>query len=66
MDTVRDGEMPPWDYTLAHPEARLSGSEKRELIEGLVATFEDEKKNADEEDRRDEPEDRKGEDEEDR
>jgi cytochrome c551/c552 len=50
-ETVRDGEMPTWDYALAHPEARLSASEKRELIDGLVATFGDEKKKEDEEDR---------------
>ena len=36
---VRDGEMPPWFYLPAHPEARLSESEQAELIEGLIATF---------------------------
>ena len=46
-ETVRDGEMPPWDYALSHPDARLSASEKRELIDGLVATFGDEKKKED-------------------
>ena len=55
-ETVRDGEMPPWDYALAHPRVRLSGPEKRELVDGLVATFGDEKKREDEEDERDEPE----------
>ena len=55
-ETVRDGEMPPWDYALAHPEVRLSASEQRELVDGLVATFGDEKKREDREDQRDEPE----------
>jgi hypothetical protein len=40
-ETARDGDMPPWDYALAHPEARLSGPEKRELVDGLVPTFGD-------------------------
>lgn len=39
---VRKGEMPPWFYLPAHPEARLSDAEKRELLAGLVATFGDE------------------------
>jgi hypothetical protein len=38
-ETVEEGEMPPWQYTLAHPEARLSDAEKEELIRGLEATF---------------------------
>ena len=43
-ETVRDGEMPPWDYLLAHPEARLSAAEKHALTRGLAATLgEDEK-----------------------
>ncbi|MEJ2470802.1 MAG: heme-binding domain-containing protein [Desulfuromonadales bacterium] len=37
--TVRDGEMPTWFYVIPHPEAKLSESEKSELIMGLVATF---------------------------
>jgi hypothetical protein len=40
--TVRKGEMPPRDYLLAHPEARLSGAEKQTLINGLAATLGDE------------------------
>jgi len=40
--TVRDGEMPPWDYTLLHSDARLSDQEKDDLIDGLVATLGDE------------------------
>lgn len=48
-EAVRDGEMPPWDYLLAHPEARLSAAEERELIDGLVATFGDKEQDEDEE-----------------
>jgi hypothetical protein len=40
---VRKGEMPPWFYLPAHPEARLTDPEKQELIRGFVATFGDEK-----------------------
>jgi mono/diheme cytochrome c family protein len=36
---VREGEMPPWYYRPAHPEAWLSDPERRELVAGLVATF---------------------------
>lgn len=36
---VREGEMPMWIYTLAHPEAKLTGSEKQELLSGLEKTF---------------------------
>lgn len=39
---VRDGEMPPWFYRPAHPEARLTEIERDELLAGLVATFGDE------------------------
>lgn len=38
-ELVREGEMPPWFYLPAHPEAHLSESEKTALIEGLLATF---------------------------
>ena len=38
-EEVAEGEMPPRDYLLTHPEARLSDVEKRELIAGLKATF---------------------------
>jgi hypothetical protein len=31
--------MPPWQYRLAHPEARLTGAEKQQLINGLGATI---------------------------
>ncbi len=36
---VREGEMPPWYYTVAHPDARLSPAEKEALIRGLEATL---------------------------
>jgi len=36
---VREGEMPMWIYTIAHPEARLNESEKQDLINGLEKTF---------------------------
>lgn len=38
-EVLAEGEMPPLDYLLAHPEARLSASERRELVAGLNATF---------------------------
>jgi mono/diheme cytochrome c family protein len=41
-ETVREGSMPPWAYTLTHPEARLSDADIAALEAGLVATFGDE------------------------
>jgi cytochrome c551/c552 len=38
-EAVREGEMPPWLYLIAHPEAKLSDAEESTLIRGLVATF---------------------------
>lgn len=38
-ETVLEGEMPPADYIWLHPSARLSDSERLELISGLEATF---------------------------
>ncbi len=38
-ETVTKGEMPPADYLLAHPEARLSAAEKQALVAGLDRTF---------------------------
>ena len=32
-------DMPPWQYTLAHPEARLSASQKQELVQGFRASL---------------------------
>ena len=36
---VLHGDMPPADYLLAHPLARLNPAERKVLIEGLKATF---------------------------
>ena len=36
---IREGEMPPFQYTILHPSARLSAAEKQALIQGLLATF---------------------------
>jgi heme-binding protein len=38
-ETITKGEMPPADYLLMHPEARLSPSEKAALVTGLDSTF---------------------------
>jgi mono/diheme cytochrome c family protein len=38
-EMLREGEMPPWFYLPAHPEARLDDATKQELLRGLVATF---------------------------
>jgi hypothetical protein len=38
-ETILEGEMPPADYRLLHPEARLSDAEKRRLADGLTATL---------------------------
>jgi mono/diheme cytochrome c family protein len=38
-EKVAEGEMPPADYLLLHPEARLSDVEKQALIDGMNATF---------------------------
>lgn len=37
--TVQKGEMPPWGYSLIHPHARLSPSEREALIRGLEASM---------------------------
>jgi mono/diheme cytochrome c family protein len=38
-ETIQRGEMPPIQYTLVHPEARLSDAEKTALEQGLQATL---------------------------
>lgn len=38
-ESVTKGEMPPADYLLMHPEARLTASEKAALAKGLDVTF---------------------------
>ncbi len=37
-EVINEGEMPPWDYVLLHPEARLTDEEKDALINGLRQT----------------------------
>jgi cytochrome c551/c552 len=36
---IRNGEMPPRDYLLMHPEARLTAAEQQQLIDGLTASL---------------------------
>lgn len=38
-ETVIEGSMPPWYYLPLHPAARLTASERDQLIQGLLATF---------------------------
>ena len=38
-EVINEGEMPPWYYTLMHPEAKLSDQEKQTLIDGLYAVI---------------------------
>ncbi len=40
-EKVIEGEMPPFRYILAHPEANLSASDRAMLAEGLEATLGD-------------------------
>jgi hypothetical protein len=40
---VRKGDMPMWQYTLMHSEAKLTDAEKKKFIAGLIATFGEEK-----------------------
>jgi hypothetical protein len=39
VTSVITGSMPPFKYRQAHPEANLTEAERRELIDGLEATF---------------------------
>ena len=39
VESVLDGEMPPFYYGWAHPSARLDDAETQQLIDGLRATF---------------------------
>jgi len=39
VEEIEEGEMPLAPYLLAHPEARLSDSDKKLLIQGLKNTF---------------------------
>lgn len=36
---INKGEMPPSDYLLLHPEARLTTAEQQQLIDGLVRSL---------------------------
>jgi len=36
---VNGGTMPPPDYLILHPEARLSDQEKKQIIQGLETTL---------------------------
>ncbi len=38
-EAVSEGKMPPLDYQLMHPEARLSPAERQALAQGLQKTF---------------------------
>jgi cytochrome c551/c552 len=37
--TIRNGQMPMWDYVLIHPTAKLTSAETQQLLDGLQATF---------------------------
>ncbi len=39
VEQVSGGEMPPTQYTLIHPSASLSSSEKAELVAGLTGLY---------------------------
>jgi hypothetical protein len=39
VESVREGEMPTWDYELIHPDARLTDAEMQAFLDGLTATF---------------------------
>lgn len=38
-EVIQEGEMPPLQYLLIHPDARLTDAEKAQLIAGLNATL---------------------------
>jgi hypothetical protein len=39
QQSISSGSMPPLQYTIAHPNAKLSDTEKQQLIDGLQATI---------------------------
>ncbi len=53
-EVVHEGEMPPNDYLLLHPEARLTNAEKELLVRGLANTFGEEPNHDDDDDDEDE------------
>ncbi len=38
-DLLSSGKMPPFQYTIMHPDANLSDADQAAFIEGLTATF---------------------------
>jgi hypothetical protein len=36
VETIQEGEMPPFQYLPLHPEARLNSAEKQQLITGIA------------------------------
>ena len=56
-DAVEHGDMPPWQYTLNHPEAKLSDAETERLVAALEALEDDAE--AEEEEADDEDDDRR-------
>lgn len=38
-ETVSEGRMPPFQYVILHPDAKLSDADRQAFIDGLVATF---------------------------
>lgn len=53
-EVIREGEMPPMQYVLLHPGARLTNAEKDQLINGLARSlrvnFDEEKENKEDDD----------------
>ena len=39
IEVITNGSMPPSNYLLLHPDARLTAADRQELIDGLRATF---------------------------
>lgn len=39
VSVIKEGEMPPWDYQLMHPNARLTDSQRSQLADGIIRTF---------------------------
>ena len=38
--SIKNGEMPLWDYILLHPDTKLTAHDQATLLKGLQATFE--------------------------
>ncbi len=38
-EVIENGEMPPWDFLLMHPEAKLTVDQQTALIDGLTKTL---------------------------